>query len=114
MTAALPLATAPPRHVGLLFGDPSPEHEVSCSSALAVLRALPADHFQAVVIGVTRNGGFVLVDEQEAARLKLWAAAGIAYPDLLVRLIDLAFTRHAPNSAPEPERSSLYDPADDR
>jgi D-alanine-D-alanine ligase len=83
MTAAMRPATAPPQHVGLVFGGPSPEHEVSCSSALAVLRALPADRFQAVVIGVTRDGGFVLVDEQEAERLRGQRPAARAIDDRL-------------------------------
>jgi D-alanine-D-alanine ligase len=74
---------APPQHVGLMFGGPSPEHEVSCSSALAVLRALPADRFQAVVIGITRDGGFVLVDEKEAERLRSQKPAARAIDDRL-------------------------------
>ncbi len=49
--------------VGVLFGGPSAEHEVSCASALAVLRALDPERYEPVAIGVTRDGGFVLVPE---------------------------------------------------
>ena len=66
-----------PQHrcVGVLFGGPSAEHEVSCSSALAVLRALPCDRFQPVAIGIDREGGFVLVDDDEVERLRQRACA---------------------------------------
>jgi D-alanine-D-alanine ligase len=66
-----------PQHrcVGVLFGGPSAEHEVSCSSALAVLRALPCDRFRPVAIGIDREGGFVLIDDDEVERLR-WQQAG--------------------------------------
>ncbi|GIG61247.1 D-alanine--D-alanine ligase [Longispora fulva] len=49
--------------VGVLFGGPSAEHDVSCSSALAVVRALPRDRYAPVVVGVTREGDFRLVPD---------------------------------------------------
>jgi D-alanine-D-alanine ligase len=56
--------------VGILFGGPSPEHEVSCSSALAVFRAMPADRFRTVLVGIDRERGFVLIDAEEAEQLR--------------------------------------------
>ncbi len=50
--------------VGVLFGGPSAEHEVSCASALAVLRALDPERYEPVAIGITRDGRFLLVPEQ--------------------------------------------------
>ena len=42
--------------VGVLFGGPSAEHEVSAASALAVVRGLRAARFQPVAIGIDRDG----------------------------------------------------------
>jgi D-alanine-D-alanine ligase len=42
--------------VGLIFGGKSGEHEVSLASAQAVLHALDADKYEAVLIGVTKEG----------------------------------------------------------
>ncbi len=42
--------------VGLIFGGKSGEHEVSLASAQAVLRALDAEKYDAVLIGVTKEG----------------------------------------------------------
>lgn len=47
--------------VGIVFGGPSAEHEVSGASALAVLRGLPRDRFRPVVIGVGRDGRWILL-----------------------------------------------------
>ena len=71
------------QHIGILFGGPSAEHEVSCSSALAVLRALPPDRFEPVVIGIDRAGEFVLVDDEEAEQLRRQQAGGLAIDDRL-------------------------------
>ena len=71
------------RCVGVLFGGPSAEHEVSCSSALAVLRALPSDRFQPIVIGIDRDGCFVLIDDDEVERLRRQQAGARAIDDRL-------------------------------
>lgn len=42
--------------VGLIFGGKSGEHEVSLASAYSVLRALDAAKYDAVLIGVTKEG----------------------------------------------------------
>ena len=42
--------------VGLVFGGKSSEHEVSLASAQSVLGALDPQKYQAVLIGVTRDG----------------------------------------------------------
>jgi D-alanine-D-alanine ligase len=56
--------------VGVLFGGPSAEHEVSCASGLGVVRALTGDAFTPVAIGVTRDGGFRLVPDDVLAKLR--------------------------------------------
>jgi D-alanine-D-alanine ligase len=42
--------------VGILFGGESGEHEVSIASARSVLSALDPDRYEAVLIGITREG----------------------------------------------------------
>ncbi|MFB3093013.1 MAG: D-alanine--D-alanine ligase family protein [Dehalococcoidia bacterium] len=53
--------------VGILFGGRSAEHEVSVVSAQAVMAALDADRFQAVPIGVTRQGTWLTTADSERA-----------------------------------------------
>jgi D-alanine--D-alanine ligase len=55
--------------VGVLFGGPSAEHEVSCASALGVVRALAGETYQPVAIGITREGGFRLVADEVIEKL---------------------------------------------
>jgi D-alanine-D-alanine ligase len=59
--------------VGVVYGGPSAEHEVSAASALAVIRGLRATRFRPVAIGIARDGCWRLpparaVEEAVAAR----------------------------------------------
>lgn len=51
----------------VLFGGQSAEHEVSCTSALNVLRAADRDHYELVPVGITREGRWVAADDALAA-----------------------------------------------
>jgi D-alanine-D-alanine ligase len=51
----------------VLFGGRSAEHEVSCTSALHVLRAANADTYDVVPIGITREGRWVESGDAVAA-----------------------------------------------
>jgi len=53
--------------VGILFGGRSAEHEVSIVSAQGVMAALDLDRFQAVPIGVTRQGTWLTPVQTEQA-----------------------------------------------
>ncbi len=53
--------------VGILFGGESAEHEVSIVSAQGVMAALDADRFQAVPIGVTRQGTWLTPAQTDQA-----------------------------------------------
>lgn len=53
--------------VGILFGGRSAEHEVSVVSAQGVMAALDADRFQAVPIGVTKQGTWLTLADTERA-----------------------------------------------
>lgn len=48
--------------VGLLFGGRSAEHEVSKASAANILRALDPDRYDVSLIGITRDGRWLLCD----------------------------------------------------
>lgn len=53
--------------VGVLFGGRSVEHEVSVISAQGVMGAIDPDRFQAVPIGVTRQGTWLTTAQTEQA-----------------------------------------------
>ncbi|MEU8296796.1 D-alanine--D-alanine ligase family protein [Micromonospora sp. NPDC048909] len=72
-----------PIRIGILFGGPSAEHEVSCASALGVARALAGGGYRVVAIGVTRTGGYRLVPDAVLADLVAGTAAERAIDDRL-------------------------------
>ena len=59
--------------VAVVFGGRSSEHAVSCATAAGVLRAIDRDVYDVVPVGITREGGWVLVDD-DPGRLALTAA----------------------------------------
>lgn len=50
--------------VGVIFGGRSGEHEVSVMSARGILKALDPDRFEAVPIGIDRDGRWQLVEQR--------------------------------------------------
>ncbi len=54
--------------VGILYGGRSGEHEVSLHSAASVVHRLDVDRFQAVPIGITREGEWFSQDSARVAR----------------------------------------------
>jgi D-alanine-D-alanine ligase len=52
----------PRKRIGLLFGGRSAEHEVSQMSAANVLRALDPDRYDIILIGIGRDGRWLLCD----------------------------------------------------
>ncbi len=51
--------------VGIVFGGASPEHDVSCLTAGGVSRAIDADRFEVIGIGITPSGRWVQVPADE-------------------------------------------------
>jgi len=51
----------------VLFGGQSAEHEVSCTTAAHVLAAADPDRYEAVPVGITRDGTWVQADAARAA-----------------------------------------------
>ena len=63
----------------VLFGGQSSEHEVSCTSAASVLRAVDPERYDVVPVGITQDGAWVRADDALAA-----LAEGVnALPDRL-------------------------------
>lgn len=106
--------------VGLIFGGKSGEHEVSLASAQSVLEAMDAEKYDAVLIGVSKEGRWLtggnplkqLVNSTESPLLKAMngsapngtsalvsqAAAGITTSDALNETVDVVFPLiHGPN-----------------
>src|ERR1700739_356265 len=46
--------------VGVVFGGPSGEHEVSVASAASVIRALDPEQYEAVPIGISKDGRWLV------------------------------------------------------
>ncbi|HYX44004.1 MAG TPA: D-alanine--D-alanine ligase A, partial [Acidimicrobiales bacterium] len=72
--------TSPRTRLVVLFGGRSAEHEVSCVTAVSVLRALDPARYEVVPVGITAEGRWVLAEE--AQRL-LFAGRAAALPPVL-------------------------------
>jgi D-alanine-D-alanine ligase len=93
---------SPPRiRLIVLFGGQSAEHEVSCTSAYHVLRAVDPDRYHLEAIGITREGEWVRADEAIAA-LQEGAAALPSVASGLARL-EVAGTAVEPLPAVVPD-----------
>ena len=53
--------------VALVFGGRSEEHAISCSTAASVLRAIDRDRYDVLPVGITREGRWVLVEDDPTA-----------------------------------------------
>ena len=53
------------QRLALIYGGESPEHSVSCVSALGVKRAIDVSKYEVVEVGITRDGKFVLSPIEE-------------------------------------------------
>ncbi|GLZ77343.1 D-alanine--D-alanine ligase [Actinorhabdospora filicis] len=69
--------------VGVLFGGPSAERQVSGASALGVARAMDRTRFTPVVIGVGRDGAFHLLPEDVVKGFIEQAPSALAIDDRL-------------------------------
>ena len=53
----------PTQTVVLIFGGRSSEHTISCATAGGVLAAIDRDKYTVIPVGITRDGAFVLEDD---------------------------------------------------
>ena len=58
--------------VAILFGGQSSEHDVSCMSVKNVLNHLDTDKYEPVLIGITKEGSWKLVDSMEEIKSGTW------------------------------------------
>ena len=58
------------KRVAILFGGQSSEHEISCISAGGVLGAIDRERYEPILIGITRSGKWVLVDQATTLSIK--------------------------------------------
>lgn len=70
------MARPRPLRVGIIFGSPSPEHEVSVVSARCVMAAIDREHFQPVPLGISKTGRWLAPQETEAALARLGEEMG--------------------------------------
>lgn len=83
--------TSQPLRVGVLYGGMSAEHDVSCASVVSVLRALDPEDFEAVPVGVTREGAWVRPPpEAVVAALAGGVASGEAAGPAIADCLDAA------------------------
>lgn len=64
--------------VGLLFGGRSAEHDVSRASAANILRALNPERYEVSLIGISRDGRWLVCDAGNGAGT---GAAALTIPD---------------------------------
>lgn len=91
--------------VALVFGGRSEEHPVSCSTAASVMGAIDRDRYDVVPIGITRQGQWVLVDDNpEPLRLTATNSPELQASDSSVivpmQVGDRALRTLAPTSLP--------------
>ncbi len=69
-------ASAPGRRtVVILFGGRSSEHGISCVTAAGVLRSIDRELFDVILVGITKQGATVLMQEDDLAEYRLEAGA---------------------------------------
>lgn len=58
--------------IAVLFGGQSSEHEVSCVSAMTVIGALNPEKYDVILIGITKQGRWLLADSAESVKDGSW------------------------------------------
>ena len=48
------------QRIVVMYGGKADEHSISCISAAGVLRALDTDKFDAIEVGITKNGEWIV------------------------------------------------------
>ncbi|MBD5829540.1 D-alanine--D-alanine ligase family protein [Janibacter melonis] len=102
------MTTHEPRkpRVAVVFGGRSSEHAVSCATAAGVLSAIDRERYDVVPIGVSRDGSWVLVDDDpEPLRLVPGHTPEVVHAGTEVALStsvgDRTLSVHAPGQPPQ-------------
>lgn len=76
------------KNVVVLFGGNSSEHEVSCISAQTVIKNIDTDLYNVILVGITRPGAWLLVDNIDEIANNTWRETGkkaLLSPDALTK-----------------------------
>lgn len=76
--------------IAVLFGGQSSEHEVSCVSAATVIRNMDDEKYDKILIGITKDGRWLLVDSLESLENGSWkngTVQAMLVPDTSVGLL---------------------------
>lgn len=60
------------RHLLILFGGQSSEHEVSCRSAMTVIRAVDTEKYEVLLVGITKKGAWIYTETAEQIADGTW------------------------------------------
>lgn len=60
------------KQIAVIFGGQSSEHEVSCISAANVIEGLQPDKYQVHIIGITKEGSWLYVDDLQKVKDGSW------------------------------------------
>lgn len=63
--------------VGVLFGGQSSEHEISCISAVTIISNIDKKEYDIVLIGITKEGKWVLTNSVEEIESGAWTAGTV-------------------------------------
>lgn len=63
--------------IAVLFGGQSSEHEVSCMSAVNVISSMDKDKYEQILIGITKEGGWLKVDSVDQIEDGSWKNSGV-------------------------------------
>ncbi|MBR5739027.1 MAG: D-alanine--D-alanine ligase [Lachnospiraceae bacterium] len=98
----------------ILFGGQSSEHEISCMSAANIIRNIDRDRYQMILVGITKEGHWVLTDNLKQIEDGSWIMGNVSAvlsPDATKKclyLIDSFRTREVPIDAAFPILHGLY------
>lgn len=60
------------KHLLILFGGQSSEHEISCRSAVTIIRAVDTEKYEPLIVGITKEGHWVRTDSVEQIEKDCW------------------------------------------
>ncbi|MCR5148296.1 MAG: D-alanine--D-alanine ligase [Eubacterium sp.] len=66
------------KNVVVIFGGRSSEHEVSCISAATVIAAIDKEKYNPILVGITKDGKWLLVDKVENIRDGSWRKSKVS------------------------------------
>lgn len=81
----------PKLRVGIVFGGCSGEHEVSLMSAASVIKFIPRDKYEPVLIGITKKGGWLTEGNPWEALKQGTSEPGGPAPTELLASLDAVF-----------------------